>query len=61
VRETLTSKKRALDGNADQKGEQNVVSMKSLSTVPRAWLRTGQDSMPGLNLKSPVVVCIPQC
>ena len=42
-----------LGGKADQKGEQNVVSMNSLSTVPCARLMTGHDSMPRLNLKSP--------
>ena len=42
-----------LGGKADQKGEQNVVSMNSLSTMPCARLMTGHDSMPRLNLKSP--------
>jgi hypothetical protein len=42
-----------LGGKADQKGEQNVVSMNSLSTMPCARLMTGHDSMPWLNLKSP--------
>jgi hypothetical protein len=44
---------RTLDGNADQKGEQNVVSMNSLSTTPCARLMTGQESIARLNLKSP--------
>jgi len=42
-----------LDGNANQKGEQKVVSMKSLSTLPLARLMTGQDSIALFNLKSP--------